>query len=33
MNNNRFWTESVPYVGTILLGIFLFAAYLEGVLG
>jgi len=27
------WTESVPLAATILLGIFLFAAALEGYLG
>jgi len=29
----NFWYESVPYAGTVFLGVFLFAAYLEGVLG
>jgi len=29
----KFWTESVPYAGTIILGIFLFAAYLNDYLG
>lgn len=31
MTDNK-WTESVPLAFTILLGIFLFAAYLEGIL-
>lgn len=30
---NKFWLESVPYTATVILGIFMFAAYLEGLLG
>jgi hypothetical protein len=28
----RFWMESVPYAMTVILGLFIFAAWLEGVL-
>jgi len=31
--SNKFWFESVPYAATVILGIFLFAAALEGYLG
>lgn len=29
---NKFWMESVPYALTIILGVFVFAAWLEGYL-
>jgi hypothetical protein len=28
----RFWMESVPYAMTVILGLFIFAAWMEGVL-
>ena len=28
----RFWMEGVPYAMTVILGLFIFAAWLEGVL-
>jgi hypothetical protein len=28
----RFWMDSVPYAMTVILGLFIFAAWLEGVL-
>lgn len=29
----KFWMERVPYTMTVILGIFVFAAWLEGYLG